>query len=73
MCSYTFSYYICGCDYFIWTDTVEYCENRSINAFSVDIWSDDMCRDKVVECAGISRYYCGECSEDHTLEYQLEE
>lgn len=73
MCSYTFSYYYCGCDYFVCYDTLEYCENRSISAHSVDIWTDDMCRDKQVTCDGISNYYCSECSEDHTLEYQLEE
>lgn len=73
MCSYTFSYYACGCDYFIWSDTMEYCSNRYLSAHSIDIFSVDMCENKVVTCDGIPGYYCDECSEDHTLEYELDE
>lgn len=73
MCSYTYSYYRCGCTYFIWSDTMEACWNRFLSGYSPDLWSIDMCKNMVVECNGISNYYCRDCSEDHTLEYQLEE
>lgn len=72
MCGYTYSYYICGCDYYIHYDSVEFCEHRSFSGYSVDGWSSDMCDQKNVVCEGISNYYCSECSEDHTLEYALE-
>jgi hypothetical protein len=32
-----------------------------------------MCEKQAVDFAGISKFYCGDCIEDHTLEYQLEE
>ena len=73
MCKYTYLHYYCGHDYYILTDSLEYCDNRYISSYSVDVWTIDMCRDKKVECSGLSRFYCDECSEDHTLEYQLEE
>ncbi|KAF2715987.1 hypothetical protein K431DRAFT_324111 [Polychaeton citri CBS 116435] len=73
MCQYTYSYYYCGCDYYIWADSIEYCANRYLSGYSVDVWTIDMCNKKEMQCAGISKYYCGECSEDHTLEFQLEE
>lgn len=72
MCQYTYSYYYCGCDYYIWWDTVEFCSNRFLSGYSVDVSTADMCRDRVVFCDGISDYYCNECSEDHTLEYELD-
>ncbi|KAF2157052.1 hypothetical protein K461DRAFT_218356 [Myriangium duriaei CBS 260.36] len=73
MCSYTYSYYRCGCNYFIWSDSLEMCINRFLSSYSPDIWSTDMCKNSKVECGGISNYYCSDCSEDHTLEFQLEE
>ncbi|KAF2209011.1 hypothetical protein CERZMDRAFT_48104 [Cercospora zeae-maydis SCOH1-5] len=73
MCSYSFLYYYCGCDIFMLDDSIEYCGNRYLNGYSVEIWSADMCKDRVVTCNGRSRWYCSECSEDHTLEYELEE
>lgn len=73
MCQYTYCYYVCGHDYFIVSDTMEFCANRSVSAHSVDAWTVDMCKDLVVECLGMSRYYCNECSEDHLLEFQLDE
>lgn len=59
--------------YFIWTNTMEACWNRFLSSYSPDIWSIDMCKNMVVECKGISNYYCNDCSEDHTLEFQLDE
>lgn len=73
MCSYTYLFYYCGHDYYILSDTIEFCSNRYLSGYSVDVWTIDMCTDKVVECYGLSKYYCNECSEDHTLEYELEE
>jgi hypothetical protein len=73
MCSYTYIQYYCGCDYYMISDSVEFCSNRIFSGYSVDGWSNDMCEKQAVSFAGISRFYCNECSEDHTLEYQLEE
>ena len=73
MCSYTYIQYKCGCDYYMITDTVEFCSNRICSGYSVDGWSSDMCEKQTVDFAGISRFYCSDCIEDHTLEYQLEE
>ncbi|EMC97488.1 hypothetical protein BAUCODRAFT_44093, partial [Baudoinia panamericana UAMH 10762] len=67
MCSYSFSYYYCGCDQFVWWDTLEYCGNRCISAHGVDIRTVNMCRDQVATSLGFSYWYCAECSEDHTL------
>lgn len=73
MCSYTYVQYHCGCDYYLLSDSVEFCSNRIFSGYSVQISSNDMCERKVVDFAGISRFYCDECSEDHTLEFELEE
>ena len=73
MCQYTYSYYYCGHDYFIYSDSLETCANRYLSAHSVDVWTIDMCKDMVVTCNGISIYYCKECSEDYTLEFDLDE
>ncbi|QIW96987.1 hypothetical protein AMS68_002505 [Peltaster fructicola] len=73
MCGYVYAYYYCGCDYYIQNDTIEFCANRNLSAHSPDVWSDDMCDKKEVKCAGISNFYCRECSEDHLLEYDLDE
>ena len=73
MCQYSYSYYFCGCETFVWYDTIEFCENKSVSPWSISGWTADMCKDKVVTCLGYSRYYCNECSEDHTLEYELDE
>ena len=73
MCQYTYLYYFCGHDYYILSDSLEFCGNRNLSANSIDVWAVDMCKDVVVSCEGISRYVCGECSEDHTLEYVLDE
>ena len=73
MCSYSFLYYYCGCDVFMVDDSIEYCSNRSINGYSVEIWSADMCELKTIKCGGKSKYVCKECAEDYTLEYELEE
>ena len=73
MCQYTYLYYFCGHDYYICSDSAEVCANRYLSAHSADIWTIDMCKDMVVTCEGISRYYCNECSEDHTLEFELDE
>jgi hypothetical protein len=32
-----------------------------------------MCKNLQVKCEGYSDYYCQECSEDHTMEYELDE
>lgn len=73
MCGYTYSTTFCGCDYYIHYDSVEFCEHRTFSGYSVDGWSSDMCDNKVVVCEGIGNFYCDECSEDHTLEYDLDE
>lgn len=73
MCKYTYSTTYCGCEYYIHYDSVEFCEHRTFSGYSVDGWSSDMCDNKVVICEGIGDYYCDECSEDHTLEYDLDE
>ncbi|THZ42173.1 hypothetical protein D6C87_05211 [Aureobasidium pullulans] len=62
MCTYTYSWYICNHDYYIWTDSVEVCSNRLLSGYSADAWS-----------IGFGEYYCRDCSEDYTLEYELEE
>jgi hypothetical protein len=73
MCQYSYAFYCCGHDYFIWSDSIEYCGNRYLSAHSVDIYSIDMCKDHVAECSGIAAYYCSDCSEDHALEFELDE
>jgi len=73
MCQYTYWYYSCGHDSFIDDETIEYCANRFLSGYSVDIYSIDMCRDKVVVCEGMADWVCVECSEDHWLEFELEE
>ena len=64
---------VCGHDSFVWYDSLEFCGNRSLSAYSIDIWTVDMCKDKTVICRGLSDWYCDECVEDHTLEYELDE
>ena len=73
MCQYTYSYYYCGHDYFILSDAIEYCGNRNLAADSVDLWGSDVCNKAVVTCNGMSYAYCSECSEDHTLEFELDD
>ncbi|KAF2765732.1 hypothetical protein EJ03DRAFT_318879 [Teratosphaeria nubilosa] len=73
MCRYPFTYYCCGHDSVIWSDTIEYCADRSVSAHSIDIWTTDMCSSKVVTCLGMTSYVCHECSEDYTLEFELDE
>ena len=73
MCQYTYAYYFCGHGYFIYSSSLEFCANRSLSAYSLDVWAVDMCRDCIVTCNGISSSHCRECSEDHTLEFELDE
>jgi hypothetical protein len=73
MCSYTYSWYVCSHDYYIWANSIEICHNRLLSSYSPDAWSIDMCKNMKVECGGFSNYYCSDCSEDVTLEYQLDE
>jgi len=92
MCTYTYSWYICNHDYYIWTDSVEVCSNRLLSGYSADAWSIgeratsvcswdnkpdfivlDMCKHHIAICKGFGEYYCRDCSEDYTLEYELEE
>ncbi|KYG40768.1 hypothetical protein M433DRAFT_97994 [Acidomyces richmondensis BFW] len=65
MCSYTYYFYLCGCDSYIWD--IEYCSNRLVNPHSIE-----MC-DKPIGRCHKSEYYCSGCSEDHTLEFELQE
>ncbi len=73
MCSYSYSWYCCSHDTFIHSSSIETCGNRLLSGYSSDAWSADMCRDLQVECHGYSQFYCSECSEDHSLEYELDE
>jgi hypothetical protein len=73
MCSYTYSFYFCGHDYFLHSNTIEVCHSRLLSGYSYDAWSIDLCKQSVVNCAGFSNYYCHDCSEDVTLEFQLDE
>jgi len=52
---------------------MEVCSARLLSGYSYDIWSIDMCKNMTVSCAGFSNYYCTDCSEDVTLEFQLDE
>ncbi|KAH9881387.1 hypothetical protein IAQ61_000111 [Plenodomus lingam] len=73
MCSYTYSWYYCNHDYYIWANSMEVCSSRLLSGYSYDAWSIDMCRNMTVSCGGFSNYYCTDCSEDVCLEYQLDE
>lgn len=73
MCKHEYSFYYCGCDYFVWYDSVEMCGNRTLSGYSIDGYTIDMCDDKVATCCGYSSSYCAECADDHTLEYELDE
>jgi hypothetical protein len=73
MCKYTYSWYCCNHNYYIWDSSIEICQNRLLSGYSYDAWSADMCKHVETTCAGFSSYYCSECSEDHTLEYELDE
>jgi hypothetical protein len=37
------------------------------------IYGADMCNDHIAVCKGFGDYLCSNCSEDYTLEYELEE
>lgn len=73
MCTYTYSWYVCNHDYYIWADSVEVCEHRFLSSYSYDAWTIDMCKRVQAICKGFGRYYCKDCSEDHQLEYELDE
>ncbi|KAB2575103.1 hypothetical protein DBV05_g6282 [Lasiodiplodia theobromae] len=73
MCSYTYSWYYCNHDYYIWANSIEICPNRLLSGYSYDAWSIDMCKNMTVKCGGFSNYYCSDCSEDVALEYELDE
>lgn len=89
MCSYTYSWYYCNHDYYIWfvlspspipqansirrANSIEICHNRLLSSYSPDAWSIDMCKNMTVKCGGFSNYYCHECSEDVALEFELDE
>lgn len=55
------------------SESIEFCNSRIFSGYSADGWSNDMCETQDVTFDGISGRYCGECSEDHTLEFQLDE
>jgi hypothetical protein len=89
MCSYTYSWYYCSHDYYIWyapphpytsrkltlfrADSLEVCAGRLLSGYSYDAWSIDLCKNMKVSCGGYSNYYCVDCSEDVALEYELDE
>jgi hypothetical protein len=73
MCSYTYSWYYCNHDYYIWANSIEVCSSRLLSGYSYDAWSIDMCKNMTVSCGGFSNYYCTDCSEDVSLEYELDE
>jgi hypothetical protein len=52
---------------------MEVCHNRLLSGYSYDAWSIDMCKNISVKCGGFSNYYCSDCSEDCSLEYELDE
>ncbi|KAF2625538.1 hypothetical protein BU25DRAFT_460262 [Macroventuria anomochaeta] len=73
MCSYTYSWYYCNHDYYIWANSIEICASRLLSGYSYDAWSIDMCKNPTVKCGGFSNFYCSDCSEDVNLELQLDE
>jgi hypothetical protein len=73
MCSYTYSWYYCGHDCYIWAGSLEFCASRLLSSYSYDAWSIDLCKNMKVSCGGYSGHYCVDCSEDVTLEYELDE
>ncbi|KAF1983033.1 hypothetical protein K402DRAFT_396967 [Aulographum hederae CBS 113979] len=73
MCSYSYSWYICGHTYYIHYNSLEVCANRLLSSYSYDAWSIDLCKNIQVECGGFSNYYCNDCSEDVSLEFELDE
>ncbi|USP76696.1 hypothetical protein yc1106_03970 [Curvularia clavata] len=73
MCSYTYSWYYCNHDYYIWANSIEVCSSRLLSGYSYDAWSIDMCSKMKIECGGFSNYYCSDCSEDVALEFELDE
>jgi hypothetical protein len=73
MCSYTYSWYYCSHDSYIWDNSVELCASRLLSGYSYDAWSIDLCDNRKVTCDGYSLYYCEDCSEDVALEYELDE
>jgi hypothetical protein len=70
MCSYICYRFHCGCDYFMVSDSIEFCSSRIFSGYTFDGWSNDMCEQQVIEFAGISSRYCSECSEDHFMELE---
>ena len=60
-------------DYYIWAGSIDVFQSRLLSGYSYDAWSIDMCKNMKVTCGGFSNYYCSECSEDMTLEYELED
>lgn len=73
MCGYTYSWYYCNHDFYIWAGSIEVCPNRLLSGYSYDAWSIDMCKNLKVDCGGFSNYYCTDCSEDVSLEFELDE
>jgi len=73
MCWYTVTWYFCAHSTFINADSIETCANRTLSSHSADAWSIDMCQDLKVTDEGLSNWYCPECSEDVTLEYERED
>lgn len=54
-------------------NSLEICEHRVLSGYSYDAWSVDLCKNMKVSCGGFSNYYCTECSEDVSLEFELDE
>lgn len=73
MCAHSYSCYGCGHGFFIWYDDIEYCGNRTLSAYDIEIEASDMCDNPVVTCEGVSNLCCNECSEDYELEHELDE
>lgn len=71
MCQYTYEIYRCGHGYSLIEDTIEYCSNRTLSAYSVEAWTADMCTNQSVTCSGFGDELCDECESDSDEEYIL--
>lgn len=61
MCRYDYVKYRCGHDYYLVDGSIEICEGKTLSAYSVDVWTPDMCANQVVTCIGIDDESCDDC------------
>lgn len=68
MCTYAYGVHRCGHDYYLLDDTIEYCDKRTLSAYSVEAWTADMCFEQIVRFTEISDEECDECDDLNEVE-----